>query len=70
MPDRTPSTWYTAVSGCVRCGHDATAVELPRGMPERTTVGLGISGGGGCRKQEHSEATCTSGKLLCSSHRY
>lgn len=37
-------TWYTAVSGCVRCGHDATAVELPRGMPERTTVGRIFSG--------------------------
>ncbi|KAL5203551.1 hypothetical protein ABZP36_008422 [Zizania latifolia] len=35
MPDRTASSWYTAVSGCVRCGHDATAFELLRGMRER-----------------------------------
>ncbi|KAL5203673.1 hypothetical protein ABZP36_008544 [Zizania latifolia] len=35
MPDRTTSSWYTAVSGCVRCGHDATAFHLLRGMRER-----------------------------------
>ncbi|KAF0896435.1 hypothetical protein E2562_024304 [Oryza meyeriana var. granulata] len=29
MPDRTPSSWYTTVSGC---GHDATAFDLLRGV--------------------------------------
>ncbi|KAG8090310.1 hypothetical protein GUJ93_ZPchr0011g27625 [Zizania palustris] len=32
MPDQTPSSWYTAVSGCV---HDAAAFHLLRGMRER-----------------------------------
>uniref|UniRef100_A0A0D9XVA8 DYW domain-containing protein n=1 Tax=Leersia perrieri TaxID=77586 RepID=A0A0D9XVA8_9ORYZ len=41
MPERTPSTWYTAVSGCVRCGEDGTAFELLRGMRE---YGVPLSG--------------------------
>ncbi|KAF0896437.1 hypothetical protein E2562_024306 [Oryza meyeriana var. granulata] len=41
MPDRTPSSWYTAVSGCVRCGRDGTAFELMRGMREH---GVPLSG--------------------------
>ncbi|XP_015615229.1 pentatricopeptide repeat-containing protein At3g24000, mitochondrial [Oryza sativa Japonica Group] len=41
MADRTPSTWYTAVSGCVRCGRDGTAFEMLRGMRER---GVPLSG--------------------------
>ncbi|KAM0846163.1 hypothetical protein ACQ4PT_055867 [Festuca glaucescens] len=35
MPDRTPSSWYTAISGCVRCGRESTAFGLLRGMRER-----------------------------------
>uniref|UniRef100_A0ACD6A0Q5 Uncharacterized protein n=1 Tax=Avena sativa TaxID=4498 RepID=A0ACD6A0Q5_AVESA len=35
MPERTPSSWYTAVSGCVRCGRESTAFDLLRGMRER-----------------------------------
>uniref|UniRef100_A0A453HTU1 DYW domain-containing protein n=1 Tax=Aegilops tauschii subsp. strangulata TaxID=200361 RepID=A0A453HTU1_AEGTS len=35
MPDRTPSSWYTSISGCVRCGHESTAFDLLRGMRER-----------------------------------
>ncbi|KAF8665877.1 hypothetical protein HU200_053958 [Digitaria exilis] len=34
MPHRTFSSWYTAVSGCVRCGLDTTAFELLRRMRE------------------------------------
>ncbi|XP_044981089.1 pentatricopeptide repeat-containing protein At3g24000, mitochondrial [Hordeum vulgare subsp. vulgare] len=35
MPERTPSSWYTAISGCVRCCHEPTAFDLLRGMRER-----------------------------------
>ncbi|KAJ1262105.1 hypothetical protein BS78_09G081900 [Paspalum vaginatum] len=35
MPRRTPSSWYTAVSGCVRCGLDSTAFALLRDMRGR-----------------------------------
>ncbi|XP_037430104.1 pentatricopeptide repeat-containing protein At3g24000, mitochondrial-like [Triticum dicoccoides] len=35
MPDRSPSSWYTAISGCVRCGHESTAFDLLCGMRER-----------------------------------
>jgi len=35
MPHRTSSSWYTAVSGCVRCGLESTAFTLLRVMRER-----------------------------------
>ncbi|WVZ49519.1 hypothetical protein U9M48_000868 [Paspalum notatum var. saurae] len=41
MPRRTPSSWYTAVSGCVRCGLDSTAFALLRDMRGR---GVPLSG--------------------------
>ncbi|CAO1939666.1 unnamed protein product [Urochloa humidicola] len=34
MPHRTSSSWYTAVSGCVRCGLDSVAFALLRDMRE------------------------------------
>ncbi|TVU23453.1 hypothetical protein EJB05_25820, partial [Eragrostis curvula] len=41
MPHRTDSTWYTAISGCVRCGLDGTAFALLRDMRAR---GVPLSG--------------------------
>ncbi|KAL6907805.1 hypothetical protein ACP4OV_001975 [Aristida adscensionis] len=41
MPHRTASSWYTAVSGCARCGLDADAFALLRGMRES---GVPLSG--------------------------
>ncbi|KAG2559291.1 hypothetical protein PVAP13_8NG289431 [Panicum virgatum] len=35
MPHRTSSSWYTAISGCVRCGLDSTAFALPQVTLER-----------------------------------
>ncbi|XP_062183200.1 pentatricopeptide repeat-containing protein At3g24000, mitochondrial [Phragmites australis] len=35
MPHRTASSWYTAVSGCVRCGFDGRAFGLLRDMRDR-----------------------------------
>ncbi|KAL6654273.1 hypothetical protein ACP70R_007738 [Stipagrostis hirtigluma subsp. patula] len=41
MPHRTESSWYTAVSGCARCGLDGAAFGLLRDMRER---GVPLSG--------------------------
>ncbi|CAO2188127.1 unnamed protein product [Urochloa humidicola] len=34
MPQRTSSSWYTAISGCVRCGLDSSAFSLLQHMRE------------------------------------
>jgi pentatricopeptide repeat protein len=41
MPHRTDSSWYTAISGCVRCGLEPTAFDLLRDMRVR---GVPLSG--------------------------
>jgi pentatricopeptide repeat protein len=41
MPHRTDSSWYTAISGCVRCGLESTAFDLLSDMRVR---GVPLSG--------------------------
>ncbi|KAK3120710.1 hypothetical protein QOZ80_9AG0692500 [Eleusine coracana subsp. coracana] len=41
MPHRTDSSWYTAISGCVRCGLDSTAFDL---LGDMRACGVPLSG--------------------------
>ncbi|OEL19572.1 Pentatricopeptide repeat-containing protein [Dichanthelium oligosanthes] len=72
MPHRTSSSWYTAVSGCVRCGLDSTGFALLRDMRERDVPLSGFALASlvtACERQSWEEGAASGAAIHALTHR-